>query len=244
MDDTKEFQDLKAASAQHMREDYELQRLATDVMVRADRHNYGFQWTWLGLPIIQIPQDIVVLQEIVWQTRPNVIIETGVARGGSLVFFASMLQLLGEGHVIGIDIDIREHNRAALESHFLSHRISLMQGSSIEPTLVGAVRAKLKPEDRVMVVLDSNHTHEHVLNELRAYGPVVTEGQYLVVADTIVENIPGQDHRIRPWQKGNNPMTALQAYLAETDRFEIDAEIDAKILMTSSPNGYLKCIKS
>lgn len=243
MDDTAEFERQKRESATEMGQDQELRDRARDLLIRADRYNYSYQWTWLGLPIIQMPPDIVATQEVVWATRPTVIVEAGVARGGSLILLASLLQLIGHGKVIGIDIDIRPHNRTRIEEHSLSHRIDLIEGSSTAPDVVEAVRGRIGPEDRVMVILDSNHTHEHVLDELRLYAPLVTTGQYLIVADTVVEDIPPQTHRPRPWGPGNNPKTALEAYRKESDRFETDAYIDNKLLQTSSPSGYLRCVK-
>lgn len=226
-----------------MLEDKELRELALELLIRADEYNFSYQWNWLGLPIIQLPNDIVALQEIIWNTRPSVIVETGIARGGSLVFMASILELIGHGKVVGVDIDIREHNRRRIESHPMFHRIELVEGSSTSEAVIDAVRSHIEPHDRVMVILDSDHTHSHVLDELRLYGPLVTLGQYLIVADTVVEEIPTQEHRPRPWGPGNNPMTALLAYVDETDRFETDEYLLGKLIETSSPGGYLKCVR-
>jgi cephalosporin hydroxylase len=191
-----------------------------------------------------MPPDIVVLQEIIWETRPQLVIETGVARGGSLVLSASILQLIGDGRVLGIDIDIRAHNREAIESHPLAHRIEMIEGSSVDETVLAEVRRAADGVERVMVVLDSNHTHAHVLAELRAYAPLVTVGQYLVVADTFVEDIPSQQHRPgRPWGPGDNPATALREWLADTDAFEPDPFVNAKLLVTASPGGYLRRLR-
>jgi cephalosporin hydroxylase len=239
-DDRAEFEVRRQELAAGMAADPELRALARELLVASDRHDWSYQWTWLGVPIIQMPPDIVVLQEIIWRCRPDLIIETGVARGGSLVFEASMLQLLGHGRVLGIDIDIRPHNRASIEDHPLAHRIDLLQGSSIDDGLLAQVHAAAGRAERVMVILDSNHTHEHVLAELRAYAPLVTEGQFLVVADTMVEVVPPQQHRPRPWGPGDNPMTALDAFLAETDTFVEDEFVNAKVLVTASPRGYLR----
>ncbi|MFQ5785986.1 MAG: cephalosporin hydroxylase family protein [Alphaproteobacteria bacterium] len=242
-DDRAAFERQRRAAAARMAEDKELRALAREVTIRADRYDYSYQWNWLGLPIIQMPGDIVATQEAVWETRPTVIVETGIARGGSLVLYASLLQLLGRGRVIGIDIDIRRHNRDAIESHPLAHRIELIEGSSVAPEVVAAVREWIGADDRVMVALDSNHTHDHVLAELRFYAPLVTRGQFLIVADTAVEDIPPQTHRSRPWGPGDNPKTALDAYLAECDRFAPDPWLDAKLIRTASPGGYLRCVK-
>jgi cephalosporin hydroxylase len=206
------------------------------------RHKYVYQFTWMGVPVIQAPQDIVALQELVWKVRPQVVVETGVAHGGSLIFYASMLRLLGgEREVIGIDIDIRDHNRAAIEGHALASSIHLVQGSSIDPTVVDQVRQKVAGRGPVMVILDSFHSHEHVLAELRAYAEFVTEGSYLVVLDTVIEDMPPtQEER---WGIGNNPKTAVHAFLAECDRFEIDALIHEKLVVTAAPDGYLRCVR-
>ena len=163
--------------------------------INASNHKYSYHFDWLGLPIIQFPQDIVAIQEIIWRTKPDVIIETGVARGGSLILSASILHLLnGTGKVVGVDIDIRPHNRESIENHPLAFRIHLVQGSSIEPIIVEQVKNFIQPANKIMVILDSNHTHEHVLKELELYAPLVTSGCYLVVMDTIIENIFNIDH--------------------------------------------------
>jgi cephalosporin hydroxylase len=190
-----------------------------------------------------MPTDIVVTQEVIWDARPEVIIETGVARGGSVILYASILQLLGAGTVIGVDVDVRPHNRETIDRHPLAHRIELVEGPSTSPATLERVRELVGDAERVMVVLDSDHTHEHVLAELRAYAPLVGVGQYLVVADTIVERIPVQEHRPRAWGPGNNPATAAAAFLAECDDFEVDHEVDGKLLVSSSPSGYLRRVR-
>lgn len=238
-----EFEKSKRESADAMRRDTELMDMAREVFIRSDRHNYAYQWTWLGVPIIQVPSDIIALQEIIWETKPDVIVETGVAWGGSIVFQASILELIGKGEIIGIDITIPEKNRKAMAPYAFSKRINLIEGSSIDDDVFGQVKARISPGSTVMVVLDSNHTHDHVLAELRLYGPLVTSGQYLICADTVVEDIPAQDHRPRPWGPGDNPKTALLAYLTETDRFERDAYMNDKLLLTCSDGGYLRCTK-
>lgn len=220
--------------------------------------NYVYNFHWLGVPIIQIPQDIQALQEIIWDTKPDLIIETGVAWGGSLVFSASMLALLegcgqiSKGEVVGIDIEIRPHNRKALAEHPLSSKIALLEGSSIAPDIVETVRAIAARHQRVMVCLDSNHTHDHVLAELEAFGPLVTPGCYCMVGDTVIEDAPDDMTAHRPWGKGNSPKTAVAEYLrrlAAAPRlgadgtalaFCIDRRIEDRILLTGSPDGYLK----
>jgi cephalosporin hydroxylase len=239
MDDRETFRQEADASALRLGKDAELQRLARDVIAHSDRHHWSYQWTWLGVPIIQMPPDIVATQEIIWKTKPQLIIETGVARGGSLILYASILELLGEGKVIGVDVEIRAHNRASIESHPLSKRIELIESDALSPTLHEALKEKTKNVERVMVILDSNHTHDHVKRELELYADFVTPGQYLIVADTVVEYIPEQEHRPRPWGVGNNPATALKEFMNSDSRFELDAVTNSKLLLTSSPGGYL-----
>jgi cephalosporin hydroxylase len=203
-----------------------------------------YNFTWLGRPIIQFPQDVFAMQEIIWRVRPDLIIETGVAHGGSLVFYASMLEMIGgPGEVVGIDIEIRPANRAAIESHPMFGRIRLVEGSSVDPLTVQRVCALAAGKKRVLVVLDSNHTHDHVSAELRLYSPLVTKGSYLVVFDTIVEHMPAHAFPDRPWGRGNNPMTAVCAFLEKTDRFTVDREIEEKLLITVAPSGYLRCVR-
>lgn len=242
-DDRASFEADKRVHAAAMAEDDSLAAEALDVLVRSDRHNWSYQWNWLGVPIIQMPPDIIAVQEILWEARPDIVIETGVARGGSLIFYASILELIGKGRVVGVDIDIRPHNRESIERHPLARRIDLVQGSSVDGGTLDRVRGLIPAGASVMAILDSNHTHAHVLDELRLYGPLVTRGQFLIVADTVVERIPAQAHRPRPWGPGDNPATALDAYLTECERFERDEFINAKLLLSSSPGGYLRCIR-
>ncbi len=191
----------------------------------------------------EYPQDMFALQEIIWEVRPELIIETGVAHGGSLVFSASILELLGgNGRVLGIDIEIRPHNRVAIQQHPLAHRIELLEGSSTDPAIVAQARQRAEGR-HVLVMLDSNHTHDHVLAELHAYSPLVTPGSYLIVLDTIVEHMPADCFPDRPWGPGNNPKTAVHQFLRTTDRFVIDHQIPEKLLITVAPDGYLRCIK-
>lgn len=239
-DDRIEFELMKRQQASGMAADVEIKAQARDLLVAADRHGWSYQWTWLGLPIIQLPTDLVAMQEVIWATKPDLIVETGVARGGSLVFFASVLQLLGKGEVLGVDIDIRPHNRAAIEMHPMAKSISLIEGSSTSEEVMQQVLDRVTNAQHVMVVLDSNHTHEHVLLELRLYAPLVTPGQYLIVCDTVVEELPYQEHRPRPWRPGNNSATALAAFLESTNEFEVDKELNDKLLISSSPGGYLR----
>ncbi|GAV19744.1 rhamnosyl O-methyltransferase precursor [Mariprofundus micogutta] len=225
-------------------DDKELQKMSSQWLQTAGAHGYTYNFTWMGRPIIQTPQDIIALQELIWTVKPDLIVETGIAHGGSLIFSASMLELLGgDGEVLGIDIDIRAHNRAEIERHPMSKRISMIQGSSIDEKIVQQVIEVAKSKQRVLVILDSNHTHEHVINELEMYSPLVKQGSYLVVMDTAVEDMPAGSFPNRPWDKGDNPKTAVWQFLKENDRFEIDSRIENKILISVAPDGYLKCVK-
>jgi cephalosporin hydroxylase len=219
---------------------------------------YSYNFFWLGRPIIQYPQDMVALQEIVWATRPDVIVETGIAHGGSLILSASLLAMLdlcdateaGEmldptrpkRRVIGVDIDIRAHNKAAIEAHPMAKRITMIQGSSIDPAIVAQVADSVGDAKRVLVCLDSNHTHDHVLAELNAYGSMTTPGSYCIVFDTVVDDMPADLSSDRPWGPGNNPKTAVHAWLPDHPEFEIDHGIDSKLLISVAPHGFLRRI--
>ena len=205
--------------------------------------NYSYNFTWLGRPIIQYPQDIMAMQEIIWEVKPDLIIETGIAHGGSLIFYASLLELIGKGEVVGVDIDIRAHNRKEIESHPMFKRITLIEGSSVDSNVIRLIKKLTSRKKTVLVALDSNHTHEHVLNELNIYSSFVTKGSYLVVFDTLIEKMPKGFYVNRSWDTGNNPMTALDEFLKSNPYFQIQNLIDSKLLITVSPNGYLKRIK-
>jgi cephalosporin hydroxylase len=208
------------------------------------RYKYTYNFTWMGLPIIQLPQDVFAMQEIIWRVKPDLIIETGIAHGGSLIFSSSMLELIGgEGQVLGIDVDIRQHNRVEIEKHPMFKRITMIEGSSIDKEIVKQVYNFAQDKRRVLVVLDSNHTHDHVLKELELYSPLVTKDSYLVVFDTAVEDMPEDFFPDRPWGKGDNPKTAVWEFLKTNKRFEIDKNMEAKLLITAAPDGYLKCVE-
>lgn len=203
---------------------------------------YDYNFTWFGRPILQLPQDIMALQELVFRIQPDLVIETGIAHGGSLVFFASLLHLLGgDGLVLGIDREIRAHNRQQIEAHPMASRIAMYEGSSVDPATLAAVRRFAAGRQRVMVVLDSNHTEAHVLQELQLYAPLVSSGSYLVVCDTIVEDLGADAFPDRPWGPGNSPKSAVAKFLQQTADFEVDARIEQKLLLTNSPGGYLRC---
>lgn len=218
-------------------------------MCQANRYKYSYHFEWLGRPIIQYPQDILAMQEIIWTVQPDLIIETGIAHGGSLIFSASMLELNAacggphDAEVLGVDIDIRAHNRAAIEMHPMFKRISMIEGSSIAPETVEQVKRRTLCKERILVCLDSNHTHDHVLAELEAYAPLVTVGSYCVVFDTIIEELPGGMFADRPWGPGNNPKTAALKYLKSHSEFEVDKRIQHKLLISVAPGGYLKKVR-
>ena len=233
-----------------------LRNAAAIFMRESIRAQYSYNFRVLGRPVIQYPQDIVAIQELIWEIKPDLIIETGIAHGGSLILSASMLALLdycdavenGEmldpkatkRRVLGIDIDIRAHNRAAIEAHPMAHRIDMIQGSSIAPEVIAQVQAQAVGYERVMVILDSNHTHAHVLAELQAYAPLVSQGSYCVVFDTVIEDLPAGMYSDRPWDVGNNPKTAVREYLTQNPNFEVDEEMETKLLITVAPGGYLR----
>jgi len=210
---------------------------------------YVFNFFWLGVPIIQIPQDLQALQEIIWEVKPDLIIETGIAWGGTLIYSASMLAILEacksieNGHVLGIDIDIRPHNKKAILEHPLSHKVTMLEGSSIDEKIIEQVKAVAKNYKRILVCLDSDHTHDHVLAELEAYAPCVSVGSYCIVGDTVIEDAPKGMISNRPWGKGNNPKSAAWEYLKSHDEFVVDKRIENKLLVTGSPDGYLKKVK-
>lgn len=243
MSDADQFSRERKEAIQNLADDIELQRLSLQWMIAADRHKYSYNFSWLGRPIIKLPADVVVLQELIWQTRPDLIIETGIAHGGSLVLSASVLELIGHGEVLGIDIDIRSHNRVAIESHKLSRRIHLIEGSSTDSIVVEKVADLAQGKSRVMVVLDSLHSHSHVLDELRIYSQFVSVGSYLILPDTFIEYFPKGHYANRPWDVGDNPMTAMRQFLSETDHFEIDQAISSKALISEAVDGYLLRVK-
>ena len=193
---------------------------------------YSYNFSWLGRPIIQYPQDIVAMQEIIWRVKPELIVETGIAHGGSLIFYASILELLGKGEVLGIDIDIRKHNREAIESHPMFERIIMIEGSSTSDNTLEQVKMIAEGKETVLVCLDSNHTHDHVLKELELYSPLVGKGSYLVVFDTILKEVPVETTANRPWGKNNNPMTAVSEFLKRNNRFVADTSIENKLMIT------------
>ncbi|MGR3294006.1 MAG: cephalosporin hydroxylase family protein [Candidatus Scalindua sp.] len=221
------------------------------ILSQVNKVRYGYNFYWLGIPVIQSPEDLMAMQELIWEVKPDLIIETGIAWGGSIIHSASMLALLkacgkiDEGHVIGIDNDIRAHNKKAIQAHPMSKMITMVEGSSIDRKIINKVKEFAKDKKRIMLCLDSNHTHDHVLSELQAYAPLVSVGSYCVVGDTGIEDSAPDDitSENRPWGKGNNPKSAVMEFLKENQDFEIDKIIDAKLVITASPDGYLKRVK-
>ncbi len=267
-DPTNAFSENKKRNIIQQGADKELRHATDDWILKSLKYNYSYNFSALGRPIIQYPQDMVALHEIIWDVRPDLIIECGIAHGGSLINNASMLAILdycdavesgevlnpkqSKRKVLGIDIDIREHNRKAIEAHPLSHKIDMIQGSSIAPEIIHQVKNYAKDFQLILVILDSNHTHDHVLAELEAYAPLTSKGSYCIVFDTIVEDLPEDMYPNRPWGKGDNPKTAVWAYLdalkantcfgADNQplNFEIDKNIEHKLLITVAPDGFLK----
>lgn len=238
------FEAERDEAIKQMTKDTNVKEKSIEWLNLTGNYKYSYNFKWLGRPIIQMPTDIVALQEIIWEIKPDLIIETGVAHGGSIIFYASMLELIGEdGKVLGIDIDIRSHNRVEIENHKMIKRIEMIEGSSIDKKTLEKVEDIAKNRKCIMVILDSCHTHEHVFEELKAYSKFVTEGSYLVVLDTAVEFISGELSEDRPWGKGDNPWTATQAFLETTQDFEIDQRIPDKLLLTAAYDGYLRRVK-
>ena len=220
-----------------------LKKAANDFNVESNKAQYSYNFSWMGRPIIQYPQDMIAMQEIIWQIKPDLIIETGIAHGGSLIYYASLLELIGKGEVLGVDIDIRAHNRTEIEKHPMFKRITMLEGSSVSQTIIDQVKTIANGKETVLVSLDSNHTHEHVLQELEIYAPFVSKNSYLVAFDTIVQDLPDNYMPGRPWKQGNNPKTAVWEFLKSHPEFEVDRNIDNKLLISVGPEGYLKRVK-
>ena len=240
MFDRKQFEEEKLKNIEQAHKDQDLHAAALQFIAQGFRLGYGHNWTWLDMPIIQMPEDVVLVQEIIWKTKPDLIIETGVAWGGSIVLYASLLELIGNGQVIGIEQVLPEQNIAAIMNYKFSNRIKLFAGSSTDLTIFAEVNKLIQPNSKVMVLLDSNHTHEHVYNELQLWSGLVTPGCYLIVSDTIVEEIA--EHRVRPWGVGNNPKTAMDQFLTQNNRFNKNNYYNKKTMCSFSRTGYLECI--
>lgn len=255
MSDLEEFNRNSISNIKKMWSDENVKNLSQEWINQTGKHNYVYNWRWFGLPIIQLPADIVATQELIWKIEPTVIIETGVARGGSLIFNASQLAMLdlckygsasildSERRCIGIDIDIRPHNRYAIESHPLAPMVQMVEGSSTDEKTFNKVMEFIKPDDKIMVILDSNHTHAHVKEELAMYSSLVSLDSYIIVHDTGIEFSPDSSFKNRDWSIGNNPLTAVREFIDSNDNFQIDKLQSNKLLITSSPDGYLQRIR-
>lgn len=228
------------------RKNVDLLKAARTFTEKSTEPKYSYNFSWMGRPIIQYPQDIIAMQELIWDIKPDLIIETGIAHGGSLIFYAAMLEINAvcggpvDAEVLGVDIDIRSHNKQAIEAHPMAKRISMIQGSSIAPDIISQVKAIAKNHQKILVCLDSNHTHEHVLAELNAYANLTSVDSYCVVFDTLIEDMPADAYPDRPWGPGNNPRTAVWEFLKSNRKFQIDKNIDYKLLISVAPDGYLK----
>jgi cephalosporin hydroxylase len=240
--DREAFEVEKKSEIERIRSDKSLLADGIKFVENSDKYKYGYYWTWMGLPIIQMPEDIVLTQELLWDLKPDFFIELGVAWGGSLAMYAAHMELYGHGKVIGIDITIPSHNRDAIMSCPVASRITLIEGSSVDNNLVDRVKKQIPDNSRVLMVLDSNHTHDHLYNELQLWSPVVRKGSYIIVSDTVVESIPVQRHRPRPWGPGNNPGTAARKFLDENDRFSDSNKYSDRAIVSFNPSGYLEAI--
>lgn len=239
-----EFERLLLECAETMAADEDLRKSALNVLVDADRYRWIHQTNWFGEPILNLPQDMFAIQEIIFRTRPNFIIELGVAWGGSLLFYSTLMEVLGGKRIIGIDTYIPDDLKQRLSSFGkLSERLTLINASSVEEKTLVEVESITGCCREIMVILDSHHSHDHVLKELRLYSRLIGKGFYLVCGDTILDDIPEQKHRSRDWGPGDNPRTALNTFLEANDRFAIDHYFDRKLLLTCNPNGYIRCIR-
>jgi cephalosporin hydroxylase len=233
--------EINREAANQMYNDEDLQNKALEVLISADKYRWVHQAKWLGEPLLNLTQDMFAIQNIIWETRPDYIIEVGVAWGGSLLFEATLLELLGGSKVIGVDIFIPEDLKARIFSHNkLANLIELIEGGSTSESTIEKIKKIIGTSKKTLIILDSYHTHEHVLNELNIYSQFIGKGCYLICGDTIVEKIPEQEHRPRPWGPGNNPATAVAEFLLHNERFEADFEIDKKLLFSCHPGGYLR----
>ena len=238
-----EFEDARKQWAENMHQDQSLRNKALDVFIEADRHNWIHQTNWLGEPSLQTPEDLITFQEIIFRTKPDFLLEVGVAWAGSLLFYATIMESIGHGQIIGIDIFIPDDLKGRIFSHSVSKRIKLIQSSSIEDDSFREISGMIGENKNTMVHLDSDHTDEHVFKELSMYSELVSKENYLICGDTIIDFIPEQTHRPREWGKTNNPNTALKRFLKVNNRFEVDQTYDKKRLMSNQPGGYLRCIK-
>ena len=240
-----EFQMQREADVEAMGQDSELREKSIEWMIHADKYKYTYNYSWMGRPIIKFPNDMVIQQEIMWELKPDLVIETGIAHGGSIIFTAAMMEMMGiEGEVVGIDIDIREHNKDEILNHPMNKRITMYEGNSVSPDMVERVRKHTEGKSTVMVILDSLHSHDHVYEELKAYADMTSIGSYCILPDTFIEFFPkGFYSDTRPWDVGDNPHTAMMQYLSENSDFEIDSARTHKAMITETIDGYLRRVK-
>lgn len=239
-----DFHNRNIDNINKMSQDLELQDLSNKWFTKSHKYEYSYHFEWLGLPIIQYPQDIIALQEIIWNYKPSLIIETGIARGGSLLFYASIMQLLGGNRqVLGIDVEIRPNNKTNIKNHPLYKYITMLEGSSINQDVIKDVYRRASHHTKILLCLDSNHSKDHVLTELNSYSSLISKGGYIIVFDTVIHEMKDYSFDGKSWNQNNSPRQAVDTFLSQTDRFTIDKEIDKKLLISAAPNGYLKCIK-
>lgn len=244
MDDRQDFLSERKARLARIKDNATLLKKSREFLLATVAAKYSYGFDWMGVPVIQYPQDLMAMQEIMWRVKPDLVIETGVARGGSVLFYASMMKLLGvNGRVVGIDVDIRPSNRDSIEGHPLGEFVALIEGSSIEAETIDKVASFASKARRIMVALDSHHSHDHVLRELELYSPFVKKGSYVVVFDTGIEFLPPDLIGDRPWGPGNSPSSAISSFLSSNDRFVVDDEMDAKLLISVAQSGYLNCVR-
>ena len=241
-----EFFEERKSDIGRMAKDKKLKKMSLEWMLHADKYKYTYNFTWMGRPIIKFPTDMIVQQEIMWKLKPDLIIETGIAHGGSILFSASMIEMMGvDGEVVAVDIDIRDHNKKLIKKHPMYKRVTMYEGSSVDPKIIDKIKKHVKNKKCVMVILDSNHSHNHVLEELKMYTPFITVGSYCILPDTFIEFFPSgysSNHNKRPWDVGNNPYTAMKAFLKKNKNFSIDKSWSNKGVITETIDGYLKKI--
>lgn len=246
MNPIEQFEIERQARIEQLGKDTEFQKSSQNWLEQSMRKQYVYNFSWMGRPIIQNPIDMMAMQELLWQVKPDIVIETGIAHGGSIIFSASMLELIAasggnpDAFVVGIDIDIRQHNKDEILQHPMAKRITMLEGSSTSSEIIAQVKQLSQGKSKVMVFLDSNHTHEHVLAELEAYAPLVSKDSYCVVFDTFVEDVPSDVFDQRPWSPGNSPKTAVHEYLKTHPEFVIDKNMQHKLQITVAPDGFLK----
>ena len=238
-----EFEQRNKKFINLMNKNKSLLKKSKDLIDNVFDYEYVYHFRWLGRPIIQYPQDIIGLQELMWKIKPDLIIETGIARGGSLIFSASILEMIGKGKVIGIDVEIRKQNKIEIQKHHLFKRIIMLEGSSLDEKIVKKVYRLARGKKKILLLLDSFHTHDHVLRELNLYSNLIRKDNYILVFDTIIEDMPKNTFPNRPWGKGNNPKTAVKEFLKINKNFKLDRKMEEKLLITSCPNGLLKRVK-